>query len=809
MSTIYFDTETCGLFGMPVLIQWAENDGPVQLHEVWSNPIWATLDLIEKFIEADAVCAFNIVFDWFHLCKVYTTFSLFPDKNAFPEDHVDDLAILEEKARFVDVCLKPKLVLDVMLVARKTKYQSLMARAPIRIRRVPTTLAWQLADELGRRIQFDNIYFANQKDKNSPKWKVFDIRKSDGEINPGFKDLKLKFHASTALKNLYRHAFNITDKFFTYGDIEVDRAFWPKELGYAPFALALAPDFLTDGQWNGTWPAVIREHIIHWKYNEDARKYAGDDVVYTRRLAVEHFGNPKPGDVDSTLACMVAACRWRGYAVDLERLKTLKAKALQELGFPEALIPIFTERRVTKEHVKKYGKSLLAPKAARVHVSLVMDETERLIVLTTTKRVILEEIATWMADDGTKHPAAIRAQEVLDARMAQKEIELYDKILRAGRLHASFKVIGTLSSRMAGADGLNPQGIKRTKVVRRAFSLADKEHVITFEVQGETLVIEVPDFSLCGGDFKSFEVSLAATVFNDPDLTQALMSGKKVHALMGVELFPGHTYEEICASEGTDNDMYTKGKVGFFLKCYFGEAYTFNQKLGIPMEIAEKANENFNRKFPNVGKFQSWVKGHFGALSQPNGLGTKVEWKEPADYAESFLKYKRFFTLENRVMRTLFDLAQNVPPAWKLIRVKVLRRERVQTASGAVASALYGAAFAIMGSNIRAAGNHYIQSPGADICKATQASVWTVQPCGIKPWLVLPMNIHDELMCPTRKGYEDQVESKAKETVAFYKQQVPLLAIDWMRGISSWAGKKGDNESDGEMAPGANSKSAA
>lgn len=805
---IYFDCETCGLHGVPVLIQWAENNGPVQLHEVWRNPIWATMDLIERFLEADAICGFNIAFDFLHICKIYTMFSLFPDKDAFPEDHIDELGVLEEKARFVDLCLKPKSALDVMLVARKTKYQSLMARAPIRIRRVPTALAWQLADELGRRIQFDDIYFANKKDKNAPKWKVFDIKRPDGEINPEFKDIKLQFHASTALKNLYRHAFKVTEKFFTYGDIEVDRAYWPKELGYAPFALALAPDYHKDGRWRETWPEVIREHILHWGFNDDARKYAGDDVVYTRRLAVEHFGNPPPGDVDSTLACMVAACRWRGYAVDKQRLLALKEKALRELGFDRHLTSAHLGIRVTKEHVKKYGKALLAPKAARVYVSQVMDETEKLIVLTTTKRVILEEIATWIADDGTKHPAAIRAQEVLDARMAQKEIELYDKILRAGRLHASFKVIGTLSSRMAGADGLNPQGIKRTKVVRRAFSLADKHHVITFQVLDQKLVIEVPDFSLCGGDFKSFEVSLAATVFNDPDLTKALMTGKKVHALMGMVLFPGNSYDDICASEGTDNDMYTKGKVGFFLKCYFGEAYTFNQKLGIPMEIAEKANEDFNRQFPNVGKFQGWVKIQFGALSQPNGLGTKVEWKEPADFAESFLGFKRYFTLENRVMRTLFDLAQKTPEAWKSVKVKVLRRERVQTAGGAVSSALYGAAFAIMGSNIRAAGNHYIQSPGADICKATQANVWTVQPCGIHPWIVIPMNIHDELMCPTRLGYEDQVEAKAKETVAHYKKQVPLLAIDWMRGISSWAGKKGD-ENESQPIEGAGGKSAA
>jgi len=66
-----------------------------------------------------------------------------------------------------------------------------------------------------------------------------------------------------------------------------------------------------------------------------------------------------------------------------------------------------------------------------------------------------------------RHPAAIRAKEILAVKFAAKEIELYAKLLLAGKFHASFIVIGALSSRMAGADGLNAQGIKHTKEVRQ------------------------------------------------------------------------------------------------------------------------------------------------------------------------------------------------------------------------------------------------------------------------------------------------------------------------------------------------------
>ena len=99
-------------------------------------------------------------------------------------------------------------------------------------------------------------------------------------------------------------------------------------------------------------------------------------------------------------------------------------------------------------------------------------------------------------------------------------------------------------------------------------------------------------------------------------------------------------------------------------------------------------------------------------MTQPGGIGTKVVWKDPADYAETMLGFRRYFTLENRIARAIFDLARKPPKHWKDCKVKVVRRDRVQTAGGAVSSALYGAAFSMQAANMRAAANHEIQSPG-------------------------------------------------------------------------------------------------
>ena len=72
-----FDTETCGRYGMPVLLQYAVEDGPIMLENLWLQPIGHTLRLIEWMLE-HTVVGFNLAFDWFQLCKLYTTFRLCP-----------------------------------------------------------------------------------------------------------------------------------------------------------------------------------------------------------------------------------------------------------------------------------------------------------------------------------------------------------------------------------------------------------------------------------------------------------------------------------------------------------------------------------------------------------------------------------------------------------------------------------------------------------------------------------------------------------------------------------------------------------
>ena len=316
------------------------------------------------------------------------------------------------------------------------------------------------------------------------------------------------------MKFLAEHALKLKPKYH-YKDVEPSPAWRPYEFGYAPTALAVSSPAkgwaieADDGEGKGkkvtkyAWPGVIRKFIDHWATRADARDYANDDIVYTRELD-KHFGYPEPGDNDSTLTCMVAAVRWHGFTINREGIKALMAKAQAVV----AASPV----------------NINKPSEVRPYVMAAMDDTEGVILETSTKKANLEAISKWgigemcptckgkgyldketdicpqcngvcyvgepepcgkcQGDDpqcarcgGTgvlkvgRHPAGVRALEILKVKFAAKEIELYDKLLLAGKFHASFVVIGALSSRMAGADGLNAQGIKHTKEVRQTFPL--------------------------------------------------------------------------------------------------------------------------------------------------------------------------------------------------------------------------------------------------------------------------------------------------------------------------------------------------
>lgn len=835
-DTLYtwFDTETCGFHGPICLYQFCRSDklddsvleAPIELYSPWHEPIGKTLEIYEELCNTH-VRGFNLSFDWFHICQQYTTLlelARTVGVHKCPVDYIEAYALAEAGARS-GPCLKPVSAFDIMMHARKGPYQSTMDREDIRIKRVPRILADQVIKELNSKITFKDIYFAKKKDKNE-RWKAYDIEDDMGNIIPEFVDLVLSFAPSSALKALAVDALNIesTDR---YIDVDVDESLRPEEHGYAPFATAIGKP----GKWNKAWPDVISEYLIHWNYNERARTYAMKDVDYTRRLD-SFFGWQPGGDHDSVLACLVGAVRWTGFEIDLPKIKKMHAEAV---ATQKSSIANFNSQEVCRKYLGQ-----------------VLSETESMVMMRndklTTKAIVLEEIAKWKMDDvcgicngggcdqctaglvpklddagqPIPHPAAVRANEILEYRHAGKEIETLEKLITAGRFHVSLKVIGALSGRMSGADGLNAQGMKRTKEFRSCFPLAGK---------GE---------KLNGGDFAGFEVVIAEAVYNDPELRKDLttlrpckkcakvhkktpldhrinyvtdmgqtiqlpvnpncgdckgtgLEDTKIHALFGQYLFPPMTYDEIYDTKGLpgDQDKYGRSKNGVFALLYGGEEYTLANRVGVSEEVAKTANERWAGRYLVWGQAREKIKNEFCSMRQSGGIGSKVTWSTPSDYIETMYGFRRYFTLENAVAKVLFDLANDPPKEWAQYKHKIVRRDREQTPSGALRSACFGCAFGLQAGNMRAAANHVIQGTGAETTKRLQVKIWEMQPVGVHEWIVKPFQIHDEVMCPTKDEprYHEQLLKIVGDFVVEMKSMIPLIAIDWSNGLKTWADK--------------------
>jgi len=146
---------------MATLLQYAWDDGEVVLFNPWDRPIKETLALIERVMDKTFV-GFNLAYDHFHLCKLYTTFRLLPH-TAIPANLDMRMVARAEKEGRDGPCLKPKGAMDLMLHSRKGEHQSLMSRHDIRIRKVPKDLSELVRVEMETRIDLDpilNAYWA-------------------------------------------------------------------------------------------------------------------------------------------------------------------------------------------------------------------------------------------------------------------------------------------------------------------------------------------------------------------------------------------------------------------------------------------------------------------------------------------------------------------------------------------------------------------------------------------------------------------------------------------------------------------------
>jgi len=696
-------------------------------------PVRDILFLIESIVnDPFGVCIFNATFDSFHLVKLYNTLRLLGDKNKRPDP--EEFFLMEKISWENAVCLKPYRCFDPYLLLKKTVFQEVFNKKPILIRSVPCQAAHPLIKEL-EKVKLHPLLFAK-----GGGWKIKDAKdRKTSKVSPDFVDIELKFHASLGLKPIIKFLFNMDVK-----QINVPDHLMPKKG--------------EEDEWNPfgfDWRPYLKGHIEHWRYNSYARQYAADDITYLDMLVTYIRNHPginiqekqptlddKTKDIDSELAWAVGAARHRGFAIDNH----------------------LTERMIY-ETVRGRDKVPTAPAQSRQYISAVIPEMLRPF-FTSTGDKVLERLVR----ENPETEYANRAKEVIDARSAEKQLDILRKLNEVGRFHPDFSITGTLTNRMSGSGGFNAQGIPKESQFRALFIFASNED------------------SLCGGDFEGQEVTIFDALVGDKELHKELLAKKKFHALLAA-IYYELSYEDVLKPE--NRSKYDRTKNSVFASFYGAEIPRLAETLNLSHQVVEERLKKIYSKYPGIGEYRKSNYDQFCSMRQPAGIGTKVVWHEPAGFVGSIFGFRRFFTTENILAKFLFDLSNNLSrklstfPRFEGIRVR--RKAKDQSVVGATQSALYGAAFGIQAKNLRIANNHQIQASGAYCTKLLQWRIWDqAQPQGVHEWLTQVFNVHDEVISVTHPEMCETVEEIVNEVITELREKVPLISIKWKSGVTNW-----------------------
>ncbi len=686
---IYLDTETYSLNTLPITIQYAIDDGNIEIMNLWYETPKTIMALIEMFCEHE-ICAYNLTFDWFMLVKLYNIC-----KQIEPYEMLLDQFDAINQTFQTDWFLRPQGALDIMLEFRKTHFQDLMARKRPTIYKIPGSMVDDVILILNE--CFSDIQIGDKKEF----WKI-----SDGDID-GFVNVYFAWKPGLPLKRLIR-------KIYGEGTIDLDM-YWEDEGGYCHWE-------------NRMEKHKLERSIDHWMFNDIAIQYAKNDIQYLRNLKADF--NLQCGHYDNELAIMAANVKCKGFAIDIDE--------------------------VQRQYDQYNNDKRLAPTAPRAVLEYVTEPMEELdaVMIQDTKALTLQNIAKLM--DG--EPAE-RAKLVIKARKAQSRCKLMEKLLHAKRFYPEFRICGTLTNRMSGGGKINPQGIAREETIRKIFTFNDKSD----------------NYVLSGGDADVFEISIAQAVHKDKQMDIDLTNGYKIPVFLAAEAF-GKSYDEVVATKGSQNDLYVLGKNGTYALFYGGNAHTLTFRMGVKESIATTIEKKFHIRYDGFAKNRAEIMEDFTTHED------REEFRR--NYVASLLGHRRYFTLEEKIIKEYKEALQEIDNLNDGIMVIRTTNKGKQTAKNATISALWGAIYGMQSRCGRQAVNHVVQSTGAELMKMLQAEIWALQLYGVSKPVVMPMNIHDEILC--YNSVPADVDGIVKTYVSETRKLIKHFGITWKQEMSSW-----------------------
>jgi hypothetical protein len=749
---LYLDSETVGLTGVCKLIQFATDNSPVQmieLHRGWEaheDTCIKLKQLFVQYIDNPDTCfvAFNAAFDLFKLYNLRHRLMGY-------EYDSPQRPVMPFRCKVLDLQVPAMMHSPLAPFA----FNRAGGKSVALLRRIPKIAMEQVAD------------------------RVTGVLKP---LLPQSFELGVGVHKVAKQPDLVTLSFNVKGRLSLKGLMA--------EYGLPTLKLAECwplPEKGLEKPWL-PYPDPSVHDPIEAQCDEVLRgpktsafyRYSELDILYLKVL-YEKLGRPEP-DYNSDCVHNMAYLRYFGFDLDHNALRRAGAHYGQRVEQIEQTLSGVNLRSSTDR------LRFLQP-----HFPLIA----------CTNKQVLKKLAEEDSEGG-------RACEmILDYGPSRQRLLQIQKVMecRTGRAHPSLRVMGTATDRMAGEAGLNWQGIGAADEILdeelvddrpENEPMEDEEELLELEQLGAEKKVKVglrnALLTPCVGDWASFEVVIAATVYNDKQLQADLAAGIDLHSMTVATAHPialkeGWTYERVREAYTDDkhpehqriNKWRKAMKAIVFGIFYFASAMKVAETLSIPDHEGQAVLDRFYGRYKAIGRYRAEIERRFITADVDGWAKGSVK---AMDAEQSALTgFHRRWSFEKSVACALWELGQcksiKTGLAGKITRTQA---KGPQTIDMAITSACLGSAIAIQAAVSRQAGNMPVQATGSGLTKQLAAKLWN-------ELRVPTLSVHDELIVPHHPNYCFSNYSQAiNEFVEEAQGIVPMVRFDFKETIK-WSDK--------------------
>lgn len=756
MTKIWLDTETVGLCGPVKLIQFAIDEGPVQMITLlkgWEADaeVRAQLHKLYELIDKPdtMLTCFNSAFDLFVLYKL--KHRLYGHEYDSPERPVTPF-----KCKVLDLQIPAMLKSPLAPFA----FSRSGGKSVALLRRIPVA-----AQEI----------VANR---------VAEILKP---LLPQSFELGVGIHKVAKQPNLVTLSFNVKGRLSLKGLMA--------EYGLPTLKLAECwplPEKSSESPWL-PYPIPSVHDPIEAQCDEVLRgpkdsafyRYSELDIIYLKVL-YEKLNHPEP-DYNSACVANIAYLRYYGFDLDF--------KALEEAKY-------------------YYGRKVAEIEQALQGVNL-RSSTDRLALLqphfpiiASTAKKVLKVLAEEDSEGGRL------CKMIMDYGPARQRLLQIEKVMecRTGKAHPSLRVMGTATNRNAGEGGFNWQGVSSCdevlgyelidndlgdipdQILDEEFEQAAEEIEQVQEQRKEKVGLRHAILTPCVGDWASFEVRIAAKVYNDPVLQEDLRQGVDLHCMVTATSHPKAlaekmSYEELRAiyldhshPRHSEVNKWRKGmKAVVFGIFYFASAMKVAEVLGLQDYEGQQVIDRICNRYKGIGNYRADIERRF--ITADTEHWSKGSVARMDTLQSDLTGFERRWEFEKSVAVALWGLGQTNKIKTGLAgTVTRTAAKGPQTIDNAIVSACLGSAIAIQAAVSRQAGNMPVQATGSSINKMLQEVIW-------EQLRVPTFSVHDELFVPHHPNYSWETYSKTVDKfVSEIGSLVPMLEFDYTQ-TRTWSEK--------------------